>query len=816
MRYLGLAALSAAVLLLELTLTRVYSVTQGYHFAFLAVSLGLLGFGASGTVLYAAPALWRRDRFHLLGASALLFGASAPAVYWAINTIPFDSYRLAVQPVMFLHLGLFYLVQVVPFFFAGLALGGALARQPGRAAGLYGASLAGSGLGALLALGGPSSWGPVGALGIVATLSTVAWVALAPTCRGSGRGRWGVAALAALLLAVGWLLPRAVELRVSPYRALPQLLRQQGAELVDTRWNAFSRVDVVTSDALHRAPGLSFAYQGSLPPQTAATVDADNMTVFTDAGIDEAGFAGYLPAAAAYGLHERPRVLVIEPGGGMDVLTALSLGAERVVALVSNPIEADLLREQFAGQIAARRVSVVVGNPRSYLERTDETFDLVELSLRDAFRPVTVGAYSLRESHLYTREAFRGYLERLAPGGILVATRWVQVPPSEELRLAATAIEALEDTGVPRADDRLAAIRTLQTFTLLIRNGAFTSGELERIRSFADSRRMDVSYLPGIAPAELNRHFVLPEEVYHAGITALLDPAQRQRFYEDQEFDITPVTDDRPFFFNFFRWRQVPDVRARIGKSWEPFAGAGFLVIVLFLGAAVVLSSLLILAPLIFVGRRRRSGRRAVTGVPRWVEMSVPRWAVLTYFFVLGLAFLWIELPLMQRFILLLDHPTYSFGVVLFAVLVFSGLGSLLSPRLGWRRPWAILALGVLAAVYAVVPVPPMDIVLGLPLAARVPVAIFTIAPLAILMGVPLPAAIAALGVRRPDLIPWAWGVNGYGSVIGAVLAALLALTWGFSRVMLLAGAGYLLAAALFFVVFSPPRPAGRRGPGPG
>ena len=228
----------------------------------------------------------------------------------------------------------------------------------------------------------------------------------------------------------------------------------------------------------------------------------------------------------------------------------------------------------------------------------------------------------------------------------------------------------------------------------------------------------------------------------------------------------------------------------------------------LFLGLAVVVSAVLIVVPLaarrVFV--RRRDGPPAnIKGV-----------ATLAYFLLLGLAFLWIELPLMQRFILLLDHPTYSFGVVLFAVLVFSGLGSMASSRLGAYRMWAVALLGPVALIYAVVPIPPLGAVLGLPLTARVVIAVVSIAPIAFLMGMPLPAGIAAVESRRPEMIPWAWGVNGYASVVGAVLAAVISLSWGFSRVMLLAGAGYILAAAVLMLVLRDRRPAERTARRPG
>ena len=793
MKYAGLITLSAAVLLFQLTLTRIYSVSQGYHFAFLAVSLGLLGFGASGTALFVAPGLLKRFREKLLVWGALLFVLTTLGSFWLINVVPFDAYRLIVDRIMVLNMAVFYLAQVVPFFFAGLTIGGAISLDPRRAGSLYGAGLVGSGFGSLLALGGPAALGPAYALGLVLTLGTVAWAAFALEGK-SLRAIRRVALGVLVLLVIGWLAPHAIETRMSPYKTLAQVLRQQGSDLVLTEWNAFSRVDVVDSDAFHQAPGLSVTYEESLPRQTVLTIDGDRLTTLSASAPADATFTEFLPTAVAYSLVEDPRVLVVEPGGGLDVLTALHHGASRVTTLFGNRLEAGLLEGRLdtaSGRVFSdARVDVVAENPRGYLARQDDEFDVIVLSLRDAFRPITSGAYSLQESHEYTLEAFGEYLEHLAPGGVLMATRWVQTPPSEELRVAATMLQALEERGAHPLHDKVAAVRTLQTLTMLAKPDAFSANEAEVVLDFVRTRRMDVSYLPGLEVDETNRVFILPVEHYYDGLLQMMDPDARDRFLEEQRFEVAPTTDGRPFFFHFFRWSQVPDVLSNLGTQWQPFGGAGFLVVIGFLIVSAVISAVLILVPLI-IARGARDGDGASGD-------SASGLAALAYFFSLGLAFLWIELPLMQRFILLLAHPVYSFGVVLFAILVFSGLGSILSPRLGANRRWAILALAALAVIYAVISGPLVEAVLGLPLAVRMVLAVVMIAPLALLMGVPFPSGILALERRQPRLIPWAWGANGYASVLASGLAALMALSWGFSWVLVASGAGYLIAWAVF------------------
>ncbi len=623
--YLGVAAVSAGVLLLELTLTRIYSVTQGYHFAFLAVSLGLLGFGASGTFLFLAPRLWREGRQLLLAVSAGLFSLTAIGSYWALDVIPFDAYLLVVEPSMFGYLALFYLVPVVPFLFAGLALGGALAMDPKRASGLYGTSLVGSGGGALLALGGPATTGPGSALATVAMLGAVGVLAFS-----AGRAVRGVvlaATASAGIVVVGLVVPGLTGPEMSQYKTLPRVLDQVGSSLEWTGWNAFSRVDLVSADALHQAPGLSFAYTGVLPRQSAITVDGDNLTSLTAATAGEATFTEFLPGAVAYGLTTAPRVLVIEPGGGLDVLTALHHGADEVVALIGNPLEANLLlghaSEASGGVFDDPRVTVVQTNPRTYLARHDGRFDVVVISLRDAFRPITAGAYSLSENYLYTTEAFGKYVEHLAPDGIVLLTRWAQLPPSEEMRAAAGLIEALEDSGTD-VGNGFAAIRTLQTLTVVAKNGVFEAADLRAIRDFAESRRMDLAYLPDIGTKEANRYFVLNQPTYLNELRELIDRERRDDYYESRKFDVRPTTDNRPFFFHLFRWRQASDVIDRLGREWQPFGGAGYLVVLAFLVVAVAFSTLLILVPLVARGGSDDS------------EASAAAWRPLVYFVSLG------------------------------------------------------------------------------------------------------------------------------------------------------------------------------------
>jgi len=766
---LGLALLSAAALAFEITLTRLFSVTQWYHFAFLAVSVALLGYGASGTALSLRPRWARLPANRRASALSILFAGGVIGAYLSLNYLPFDSYRIAWERIQLLYLVLYYLALAVPFFCAGLVTGLLLTAHPRHASRLYGANLLGSALGGLLPaltlpLVGEGAVLAIAALGLLA-----AFIFRSPTSRIATKLL--LLAACCLLLFLSACLPPPLHLRLSPYKALSQVLRFPDARLVWQRWNAFSRVDRVVSSAIRSAPGLSLSYSGRLPAEDGLFVDGDDLSpVIKETNEqDLTDFTGFLPVALPYQLRPGGRALLLEPGGGLDVQVALSQGASAIVAVESNR----LLVEAAGGVYHNPRVQVIEEEGRSFARRSDETFDLVHLALTDGYRPVTSGAYSLGERYDLTVEAFQDYLARLKPDGLLVVERWLQLPPSEELRAGAVAAEALRRRGVANPAAQLVVLRDWQVALLLVKNGVWTADELAAIRRFCQARSLDLVALPGLAEAEANRYNVLEEPVYYRAFRQLL--ADPEALYAATSCDIRPPTDDRPFFFHFFRWRQTRAVLQQLGKSWQPWGGSGYLVLVALLAVALFTSTLLILLPLRF-----KTGKDG------------PRGRVLACFGLLGLGFLFVEMPLMQRFILFLGQPLYAFTTVLAALLLFSGLGSLAAPRLPGRRTWPLLAAAILLYPLAL----PLlfRALLGASLAVRLLATGFSLAPLGLLLGTPFPGGLAWLRERAPELVPWAWAVNGCASVLASILATMIALSAGFSAVLIAAALAYAAA----------------------
>jgi hypothetical protein len=778
--------LAAAMLSLETALIRVFALAQGYHFAFVTIGVALLGMGAGGTLLALLPA-WREDDVdRVLSFAALGFALAALGSYMLMNVFPFDVYQIAWERAQVAYLVANYVMLATPFFCSGLAIGLALERTQGGHI-TYAVNLIGSAIGCLVALGALSLFGGAGTVALSAAGGCAAAVLYA-SCFLRRRRALSVSVLtlcalcAAGVLALMWLLPSWFEVRVSPYRPLSYALQYPGARILSSQWNAMSRVDVVESSAIHVSPGLSLSYEGELPSQRGLYVDASaRSAIVGGVPADAEGWADHLPLALVYHLRPGADVLVLEPGGGLDVVVARSLGARHVTAVSSNPLVVDAVRRYGNGLYQDPDVDVVTRSPRSYAQNQRSlgaTYEVIDLALNDAQRAVVSGAYALSEDYAYTVQAFVDYLSLLEPGGLLVVQRWLQTPPSEGLRAWALAVEGVEQAeGFGR--ESLLAIRSWSTVLILVKKGDFTAVELQAVRQFCDDRQFDLVYLTGLGEDEANRHNVYKGAPYYHGFADLVSQGRKDAFYRAYAYDVRPPTDGRPYYHHFFRWQQVPEIWQSLGRTWQPFGGGGYLVLVAILIVAVLASTVLIALPVVFGRRALKQGSR------------LPKGPILTYFGLLGIAYLAVEIPLIQRLVLFVDHPTFAFVTVVAVLLVSSGVGSLLASRL---QASTILALVVyLVLLLTILPVV-TGALLRCALLIRVAIACTFLAPLGLLMGVPFPAGIALLRRVAPSLIPWAWGVNGCTSVVASIGTALIALQWGFSVVLGLAVASYALA----------------------
>jgi hypothetical protein len=778
---LGLGLLSAAALSFEISLTRLFAVQQFYHFAFMAVSLAVMASAASGLLLALRP------RHPPLWALAAGFSLSVGLAYATLNSLPFDSYSIAWDPRQVGVLFLYFLMAGTPFLMGAWATGACLVDAGPQAHAPYAANLVGSAAGCLLA---PALLATVGGEGSVlgaAALGLLAAATFSP--RRLPPAAFALTALAVMLPAVRP--PDWLRLTLSPYKPLAAALEAIDARHTLSQWTFQSRLDVVESPALHSFPGLSLNAGSDLPAQVALYLDGEGPLPITDlqpGSPQAAALAEHMPEALVFRLRPGARALVLLPGAGFDAQLPLAAGARRVTVAFDDPEVRRILAgpyAAFAGGLLERPDVVALDQPaRRALSSGDGAYDVVLFALSDPFRPITSGAFSLTESYPWTVESFSQALGRLEPDGMLVITRWLGTPPAESPRAWVTLLEAMRRRGVADPGVHLIAFRTMRTATMIASAAPFTPAELATTRAFLEGNAFDPIYLADLRPAELNRFNILPQDTYHALFLELLDqPAETLASYA---FDLRPPTDDRPFFFHFFRWGQTPEILRTLGQTWQPFGGSGYLVLLALLALMLVLAVPLALAP-VLVSRRRAVPMARLAGS-------------MAYFACLGGGFMLVELAFLQRLTLLLDRPAVALASVLFALLLACGAGSLLSPRLQLRPALAGLCL-LLALVAAAIPA---TIQLGLSwaLLPRLGLATLLIAPAGLLMGVPFPGGLRRLELRSPGAIPWAWAVNGAVSGVAGVLAAILLVGLGATLTLLL---GALLYAAAWLAARSLP-----------
>jgi hypothetical protein len=787
MTLVGIGAVSGALLMTELALTRIFSVTMYYHFAFLAISIALFGLSASAVLVYV---LRRRlvaiptDR--LLTAGAILHAA---ATLVALACLVRIRVGLNYSPRNLVLMLLIYLLAAAPFFTGGAVISVAFARLTSRINLLYAADLIGAAAGCLALIPLLNVLGAPGVVLIAATLSLGAAV-----CFTTAGSRRGIAAVSAAVLAA----PLAAQLAGGQPFDVLDTKGHAGDRVLFSKWNSFSRIGVY--DRPHGDWSLSPRFTGKPGESLFMDIDSAASTpILKGTGRpDDASYLRYELTAIAYQLVERPggfTTLVIGPGGGRDLASAFVFGATHVDGVEINPI---IVRDVMLGRFrdysgnlyGDPRVSIHVDDGRSFVRRTSKKYDVIQASLVDTWAATAAGAYTLTENSLYTSEAFGEYLDPLTDTGVLTITRWV----FDGLRLVSLAQEACAARGLDPAR-HIAVVRHDRVATFLLKKNPFTRAEIGRLMSHADAMGFVVLYAPEAvdgeahaAPVSLPASLADPPEMLQSR-TSVADYARfirapdRQRFIDAYPVDIRATTDDRPFFFHTTRLADQFDVA--FGRSM--LFGNGLSALLTLFGISAALVVLFVVGPLVIGGSLPGAG---------WA-----RW--LAYFSALGAGFMLLEVAMLQRFVLLLGHPVYSLTVTLFSLLLGTGLGSFLSRVVDDRRirpvtMSALIAI-VLLALAARSAIPWLvDLAIAWPLGLRIAAAVTILVPAGILLGMALPGGMRMLAARWPDIVPWGWGMNGAFSVVGATLAVFIAMNWGFSTTFLAAATVYAVAAAVF------------------
>lgn len=782
---LAILFISAAALGLELVLIRALSIGQWHHFAYLVISTALLGFGASASVISIAQKFFLKHRDICLYCLCLGLGVAGLFTFWLGQKLPFDQLRLVWDMRQLVYLFGYYLLFFVPFFFAGAFICLVFTAFAEKAHSLYFFNMTGSGLGAIGLVFLMHRHSPEQLLFVVAGLSFLS--ALILSYRSLVRVILAIvtAAVVFFVFSDGGLLE--LETRISENKSLSYYESLPDAKTLVTTYSPLARLDIIQAPTIRHLPGLSIAFEGLLPEQFLLIWDADGASAinrFND--LQDLACYDYVTSALGYHLLEKPNVCIIGSGGGSDIAQGLYLNAAKITAVEMNRQIIELLQGKFASLASdiynLPEVHVVIADGRNFLQRSREKFDLIQISLLDSFSTGSAGHYALNESHLYTVQAFEKALDRLTEEGLFSVTRSLRTPARDTLKILATAVAALERIGVGNPADHIVVIRSWATATILISPQPISGSRIARTVEFCRQRRFDTVHFAGIAADQANLFHVLDTPVYYHAAKEILGP-DSEDYFENYAFNIRPATDDKPYFFDFFKFKAMGHMIRTLPERWLPYVEWGYFIILITLAQAVVLSLIFILLPL---------------GVAKPLKSAASgKMPVCGYFLLLGFGYMFLEMGFIQKMTLLIGDPVYGVAVTLFSFLFFSGCGSVISARLfGSMRIRIVIAVAAIIVI-GIIEITMLGIavewLIGFSRTGRIISGIIICAPLALFMGMPFPMALRELGKSRPAIVPWAWGVNGFGSVCAAVLGTLLAISLGFTALGCIALVCYLL-----------------------
>jgi len=759
--YLGLSFTTLATLMLELALTRIFSVVFHYHLAFLAISIALFGLGAGGVFSYVVAG-WRMNLFAAMGSLAAANGLAVVASLWFLLSRPGELGYMTLTAV--------YLASAVPFFLAGTIVSLAISESVERIDRAYFFDLAGAAAGCLLLIqflnffGGPNT---VIAAGVFYCVAAAIWFNLSA----SDRSRAGAVAFSLLL----------VTLMVVNHKShWVDIHYAKGQRLPPERfvhWNSFSRVGVhfdgiwsivIDADA---ATGI-------------ASFDWDHWTEKERRQLTHSG------PGSPYLVRPGAKTLVIGAGGGYDVARALASGSHDVTAVEINPIIArTVMQKEFVtenhGLYFRPEVRLFVEDGRSFVRRSTEKYQVLQATLVDTWASTAAGAFALSENNLYTSDAFYDYLTHLTPDGLLAFTRWGFDPPRESLRLVSLAMDALSRLGESDAAGHVIVLRENAAKlggwgaqdTVLISRRPFRADDLTRLRAELAEARLQPIYLPGDGAGN--------------AFGQLLHSADPKSFYAQYPYDVSPVSDDRPFFFYTVQPRDFREFLTSANTSSADYKiNRAVPLLFAVVMVSIAATALILLLPHFLLGSRLPKHKGVLT--------------FLWYFLCLGAGYILIQVALIQKFVLLLGHPTYALTVIVFSMLVASGVGSYFSRRVVAGDDRRLLrVLGAIAAVVAILAFgasPLTAAAVAWPLPVKMAITALAIAPAAFLMGMPFPSGLRRLEQIHSTSLRWAWSLNAAASVLGSAAAVVCAIYLGLRATLLMGAALYLAAMAVIAI----------------
>ena len=763
------ALVAGSLIGLEIAVTRIYSVVLWYHFAFLAVSVCLFGMGVAGIFLHL---LGDRQKEKNTGRDlCLLAVGQGLAVVIAITALlQMRMGSLSMSAGMLVRLAGIFFLSAVPFFFGGAFLSLAIRRYHQHVGRIYFADLVGASLGCLSVIPLLSLFGAPATAYLYGLTAVVAALVLAQDLNNNRLKTLSVVVGTILLIVVAlsqWV--GFFQVRYSKGNAEPEHLVE--------RWNSFSRVI---------AYPRQYVEDGRTVKDVMMEIDGVAHTPINpfDGDPKNSWFHTFDLSALPFSIKPDADLLIFGSGGGEHIITALPFKPHHITGVEMNPIVVNLVRNEFSelagGILDLPNVSIVIDEGRSFLARTKEFYDVIQFTLVDTWASTVSGGYVLTENHVFTEEAFTSYFNRLKPGGLLTLKRWFKADDMsvEEytLRLVSLTRAVMAKSGRTDFSENYFIAGYSEFANLIVKPDGFSLDEVLQLLDFCSEHGLEVIYSPFYQMEENNFH-------------KLIGAPDMDDFIRKYPFDISPVNDNRPFFFYTLR---PGDMGRLFSLSYSAkVRNIGPLVLVGLLVVVILAVGLFIFLPLALT----RQSIRQVGGPKEALKFAA-------YFGLIGVGFLLVEIALMQKFILFLGHPIYALAVILFSILLFGGFGSHLSQKISdqkIRRSLIGILIALILFASGLVLASPllMDRLIGLSALAKAAVSMLLLAPVGLAIGMPFPLGVRLLAGCDERLIPWMWAVNSAGSVLGSVLAMVLAVHLGFTATILLGLVCYLLVAIL-------------------
>jgi SAM-dependent methyltransferase len=778
---LAVAILSSAIVSYEIQLMHFFTIVQWHNFAYMMISIALLGFGASGTVIsiFRKGLLKRKD--HLLPFFMISSGLFMTLAVRLSRTefFIFDSYTLFVDQSQFLRLFGIYFLFFLPFFSGAMAIGMIFVKKIKHIGTYYLSDLFGAGIGGIVVILLFWKFTPQEIPSIIAILPILAGLIIL-------RVKYRILLLSfavfSLTLAL-YHIKKPFNLSYSQFKSLSYTLNLPQAKIDQEINSPYGLIQVVSSPVLRYAPGLSLTYSETVPSSPIIFNNGDwYASIYPWSKKDTSHLLNYTTMALPYSLGQLDSILILNAKGGFEISHALVNGAKLVTGIEPNKIVVALLNNEYASftdsLLYQENVQINVLESRTFISQTSRKYDMIQLPMQGSFGG-SLGLNAMTEENLFTKKAFTEIWKKLKPDGMIVVSSWTDYPYKIALKNATTISAFLESFELENYLDHIAMIRSWGTITFVVKRSPLNETDIMNIRSFCNKLNFDPIVLPGIVQEERVQYNAMEDNDFFSHIDDIFS-SQRNKVIDEYDFKIQPATDNKPYFFQFLRWKKLPGIINKTGLKSTAFLELGYMIVVITFIQVIILALVLIVLPLFRLGLKG--------GNKSWVML---------YFLALGMGYMFLEIVFIKYFVLYLGHPIYSVATVISVMLISSGLGSYFSSKFRANRNTLLKLTALIAGfilIYTFFIGSFLSSTLGLNMIMKLVFTGILIALPSFLMGMPFPIGLKIVDQIKKSNVPWAWGINGCVSVISTSLAAIIAVELGFMILMFLASMAYGIA----------------------